>query len=133
AELYPASTALLRDALPARVRRRAFVNTAAAMRGEAEDPFCSVLGNNGRLAVEGVGGGFGKGISDDTRNNFASVVARRLAEHGRAHYNVATGTSRTNVATTSALVGGDRGGPGRSRRGPAVATGGRGAAADVAV
>ncbi|CAB1097424.1 unnamed protein product [Ectocarpus sp. CCAP 1310/34] len=133
AELYPASTALLRDALPARVRRRAFVNTAAAMRGEAEDPFCSVLGNNERLAVEGVGGGFGKGIGDDTRNNFASVVARRLAEHGRAHNNAATGTSRTDVAATSALVGGDRGGPGRSRRGPAAATGGRGAAADVAV
>ncbi|CBJ30675.1 hypothetical protein Esi_0209_0037 [Ectocarpus siliculosus] len=106
AELYPASTALLRDALPARVRRRAFVNTAAAMRGEAEDPFCSVLGNNGRLAIEGVGGGVGKGIGDDTRNNFASVVARRLAEHGRAHYNVADGASRTGVAATSALVGG---------------------------
>ncbi|CAM9690151.1 unnamed protein product, partial [Scytosiphon promiscuus] len=86
AKLCPASPALLCHSLPARVRRRAFVNTAAAMRGEIEDPFSDdVTGTPGDDDATAAGGG---SLAHNC-NNFSSVVGRRLIEHGKTHYNAA--------------------------------------------
>ena len=129
AQVGPKSPALVSRALPARVRRRAFLNTASAMRGNTEDAFLCALGScdsccaRGPLAIRadaedsvffalGSRSSCARGAGDAVghfRNDSASDFAERWLEHGnnpcrmprRGDSDVSNTTMTTTTTTTT--------------------------------
>lgn len=96
--------ALLSEALPANIRRRAFVNTANAMRGTTKDSFLTVHGSGSEFTPRNVDSANGRDISGkyganlvpdgarfdpSTRYSSAVIKDRLLQSDRRLHYNTA--------------------------------------------